>query len=51
MDNHHTETSLLTSTGSQRLKIVLAIVLVVMVAEIIGGLISGSLALLGKKIS
>ena len=33
--------------GSQRLKIVLAIVLVVMVAEIVGGLISGSLALLG----
>jgi cobalt-zinc-cadmium efflux system protein len=47
MNNHHSETSYLTSIGSQRLKIVFAIVLVVMVAEIIGGILSGSLALLG----
>jgi len=47
MNNRHNENSLLTLMGSQRLKIVLAIVLVVMVAEIVGGLISGSLALLG----
>ena len=47
MDNHHSENSLLTSMGSRRLLIVLAIVLVVMVAEIIGGIVSGSLALLG----
>jgi len=47
MNNRHNENSLLTLMGSKRLKIVLAIVLVVMVAEIVGGLISGSLALLG----
>jgi len=47
MNNHHTETNHLTSTGGKRLKIVLGIVLVVMAAEIIGGILSGSLALLG----
>lgn len=47
MNNHHTETSYLPSMGGQRLKIVLAIVLLVMVTEIIGGILSGSLALLG----
>ena len=35
------------STGYRRMKLTLAIVLTVMVAEIIGGIISGSLALLG----
>ena len=45
--NHHHETSHLTATGSRPLKIALAIVLVVMVAEVIGGILSGSLALLG----
>ncbi len=47
MGNQHSEASHLTSKGSRPLKIVLAIVLVVMVAEVIGGLLSGSLALLG----
>jgi len=45
--NHHHEASHLTATGSRPLKIALAIVLTVMVAEVIGGIISGSLALLG----
>ncbi len=44
---HQGEASHLASTGSRLLKIVLAIVLVVMVAEVIGGILSGSLALLG----
>jgi len=44
--HHHDEASHLASTGSRLLKIVLAIVLVVMVAEVIGGILSGSLALL-----
>ena len=46
MDNHHSEAGHLTATGSRPLKIALAIVLVVMVVEIIGGVLSGSLALL-----
>jgi len=45
--NHHHEASHLTATGSRPLKIALAIVLTVMVAEVIGGIMSGSLALLG----
>lgn len=47
MSNQHSEAGRLTSPGSRPLKMVLAIVLVVMVAEVIGGLLSGSLALLG----
>ena len=47
MVHHHGEASHLASTGSRPLKIALAIVLVVMVAEVIGGILSGSLALLG----
>jgi len=47
MNNQHTEASHLTSVSSRPLKIALAIVLVVMVAEVIGGILSGSLALLG----
>ena len=47
MDKQHSEASHLTSTGSRPLKIALAIVLVVMVAEVIGGILSNSLALLG----
>ncbi len=47
MSNQHSEAGHLNSVGSRPLKMVLAIVLVVMVAEVIGGLISGSLALLG----
>ena len=35
------------ATGGKALKISLAIVLVVMIAEIVGGIISGSLALIG----
>ena len=45
--NHHHEASHLTATRSRPLKIALAIVLTVMVAEVIGGIMSGSLALLG----
>jgi cobalt-zinc-cadmium efflux system protein len=45
--NRHNETNHLTAIGSRPLKIALAIVLVVMVAEVIGGILSGSLALLG----
>ena len=47
MDNHHSEADHLSSTGSKQLKIALGIVLVVMVAEVIGGILSNSLALLG----
>jgi len=47
MENHHHEASHLTATGNRPLQIALAIVLVVMVAEVIGGILSGSLALLG----
>jgi len=47
MGDQHSEASHLTSTGISPLKIALAIVLVVMVAEVIGGILSGSLALLG----
>jgi len=47
MDNHHSKASHLTSMGSRPLKIALVIVLVVMVAEVIGGILSNSLALLG----
>jgi cobalt-zinc-cadmium efflux system protein len=47
MDNQRSGVTLLTSTNTRPLKIVLAIVLIVMVAEVIGGVVSGSLALLG----
>ncbi len=47
MGNHHSEAGHLTATGSSRLKIALVIVLVIMVAEVIGGILSNSLALLG----
>jgi len=47
MDNDHSELSHLSTISSRPLKIVLVIVLAVMVAEIIGGILSGSLALLG----
>lgn len=47
MNNQHTKASHLTSVSSRPLKIALAIVLVVMVAEVIGGILSNSLALLG----
>ena len=47
MSIHHHESCHLKSTSSKPLKIVLAIVLVIMVAEVIGGILSGSLALLG----
>ncbi len=46
MDNQHSEASHLTSTGSNPLKIALVIVLVVMAFEVIGGIVSNSLALL-----
>jgi len=47
MDNQYSEASHLAAKGSQRLKVALVIVLVVMVAEAIGGILSNSLALLG----
>ncbi len=47
MGNQYSEASHLTSTSTRPLKIALAIVLVVMVAEVIGGILSNSLALLG----
>lgn len=47
MDNQYSEASHLTSTYTRLLKIALVIVLIVMVAEVIGGIVSGSLALLG----
>ncbi|MFC2003816.1 cation diffusion facilitator family transporter [Chloroflexota bacterium] len=47
MIHQHDEASHLIASGSRPLKIALALVLVVMVAEVIGGILSGSLALLG----
>ena len=47
MNNQHNQKSHLTSAGSSRLKIALLIVLAIMTLEIIGGILSNSLALLG----
>ena len=47
MDNQHGEAGHLMAAGSRPLKIALLIVVVIMVAEVIGGLLSNSLALLG----
>lgn len=47
MDNHHHEGGHPAPTGISRLKMALVIVLVIMVAEVIGGILSNSLALLG----
>ncbi len=47
MDNQHSEAGHLTPTASSRLRIALVIVLVIMVVEVIGGILSNSLALLG----
>ena len=47
MGNQYNQEGHLTSTGSSRLKIALVIVLVIMALEIIGGILSNSLALLG----
>ena len=47
MNNQHSEASHLTSRGTRPLKIALAIVLGIMVVEVIGGILSNSLALLG----
>jgi len=47
MNDSHSEASHGTAMGRNRLKIVLVIVVVIMVAEIIGGILSNSLALLG----
>ncbi len=47
MAHVHNESDHLTSSGSRQLKIVLIIVVVIMVVEIIGGILSNSLALLG----
>ncbi len=47
MAHQHNEGSCLTSAGNNPLKITLIIVLVIMVAEVAGGILSNSLALLG----
>jgi cobalt-zinc-cadmium efflux system protein len=47
MNNQHSKDTHLTSAIGNPLKLTLAIVLVIMVAEVIGGIISNSLALLG----
>ena len=47
MDNHHRKANHSTSMSSRPLKIALTIVLVVMVFEVVGGILSNSLALLG----
>ena len=47
MSHHYTEASHVTAERSRPLKMALVIVLVVMVAEVIGGILSNSLALLG----
>ena len=47
MDNQPSKANHLTSTNTRPLKIALVIVVIVMVAEVIGGIVSGSLALLG----
>jgi len=47
MDKHHSGASHLVPTSSKPLKIALVVVLAVMVAEIVGGIMSNSLALLG----
>jgi cobalt-zinc-cadmium efflux system protein len=47
MDNRYREGGDLTSMGGKPLKIALTIVLVIMVFEVIGGILSNSLALLG----
>jgi len=46
MEHHHHEASHISSTGNRPLMIALIIVLSVMIAEVIGGFLSGSLALL-----
>ena len=46
MSNQHSEASHLTSRGTRPLKIALAIILVILIAEVIGGILSNSLALL-----
>ncbi|MFC2034341.1 cation diffusion facilitator family transporter [Chloroflexota bacterium] len=45
--NHHSQNNNTTVNGNNPLKIALAIVIIIMVAEIIGGILSNSLALLG----
>lgn len=47
MNNQHNGRSHLTDQSSRRLKVALVIVLAILVAEVIGGLLSNSLALLG----
>ncbi len=47
MDNHLGEARHLTANGSRPLKIALGIVLAIMVAEVVGGILSNSLALVG----
>jgi len=47
MGCEHGEVSHLRSDSSRRLKIALSVVLVIMVAEVVGGILSNSLALLG----
>ena len=50
MDNQHSEANNSIAKGSQRLMVVLVIVLVIMVAEVIGGILSNSLAIFSMKL-
>ena len=45
MDNHHSEASHQTSGSSRPLKFALVIVLGIMIIEVVGGILSNSLAL------
>ena len=47
MNNNQTEASHLAGRGAGRLKVALAIVIAILVAEVVGGILSNSLALLG----
>ena len=47
MNNHHAEASQMAGRGTGRLKVALAIVVAILVAEVVGGILSNSLALLG----
>ena len=50
VDNQHSDANDSIAKGSQRLKVVLVIVLVIMVAEVIGGMLSNSLAIFSMKL-
>ncbi len=47
MSHQHNDTGQGTASGTSRLKLVLVVIMVIMVAEVVGGILSNSLALLG----